>query len=117
MLADSVAEIGRRWAIAAHNVGESRFRYWREATYTIDVMQAQQPIMHVRCERSDLNSSDSIPLRFPVIDSLEAWLKNNKEFPIATNNSMYLPSGMAAQVAKPQLSWINLPQKLYGKIQ
>ncbi|KAI9884309.1 MAG: hypothetical protein M1823_003895 [Watsoniomyces obsoletus] len=119
-LADAVTEIGRIWAFTAFNleaIGLRRhFKYRREAKYHMSSALARQPLVHTRCINRTFVPGSAWDAEFPMIGSLDTYIRNKRQFPVAkddTNTSRAIVERFVGSRI-PRLAWLELPPSKFG---
>jgi len=117
-LGDAVAEIGRLWINAAYSTSEivnwkysTRFRYRKEATYTID--DIYQPLTMATCLSSRSSTqqdtdADSIKAYMPIMETTCTDTIQSKRF-----NSSGLVANFRQDV--PILQFVDVPVNEFGR--
>lgn len=123
VLADSVAEIGRLWAIAAnelHNVTPDRprrFVYRKEATYSLE--NVYQPVTAAFC-RSQRNthqlhenlSKNKVQVPIPASLCNQTYLESTYLIPPET--SEMVAEFLDGSATSPKMKFIDLPTETFG---
>lgn len=122
-LADSLAEVGRLWAIAAselENVSPHRprkFRYRNDAIYTLQ--DVYQPITTAKCWAHRNNAQlqamlSTNTIEFPIAASLCNETTSRAPYSIQSEQSAMIAGFLDESATSPDLQFVELPLESFG---